>query len=769
MKNVTNVTTTLRAPTTTHGGSLRATRTTTRAYALPLVLLVLSIVALAVAGISYVVEASTVEASRITGELRGRAACDSIVGIAGAMVEAELRQRPSATPDELVVTVCRRSGGCTTAETTRQVPNRLAPPDTTVLDFFVGPVTDVPPSQRAIVAGDFGGLMADEALLSVFVRAKDNRSGRECIAEENLALASLTPLQFDVFVEPESDWRAALPRDFTRLHHNHGLRDRRITVDVKTDADDARLGMGAPPPEMQGANRAEATSMRWLLDPPRRGDSPEVSARRLANVADLRIIDGVWYLNVPEMPWPGKAIWSDHPGRNVSHQGAAGRMVGSTSGIGQGDIFSGAKPKRFSHYETTSQDILQNDSSRRSIVSYGALKQSVSGAEPAFYPSMISDTEDICGNTDAATMGQFRTVSSCSGNTTLALADSTRGGFEHNGKNILPLNFDVAALREALLDGSPNELGALFRGRPFNGVVWVTQTWSESDRGLGLPGTAPRSAPAQGVDTAVKTGEPGPLCVASARATGSPSGGGGGSPLLAPPSSLSSTGKCAATGVAAGQQTATQGQLPKPLCSNNTGSYTRLGVQANELQLAVCNEYGADGGSGAVPNAVRVVQAGNVDPDVFPSGLTIATNLPLYVQGHVNNASVSSGRRKVLLAGDRVTLLSEQFQDESRPWNTSRPLAMAGASVVMASVLTGIPSRGADIEQVFMAAERWRPSYAIVRGGIVAGFNSVIDEDAGPTVGVGLLLETDEQLRDPRIQPPGMVRVLAGVAGRWRR
>jgi hypothetical protein len=43
---------------------------------------------------------------------------------------------------------------------------------------------------------------------------------------------------------------------------------------------------------------------------------------------------------------------------------------------------------------------------------------------------------------------------------------------------VLPLNIDVAALAAALASTDPGELGAQLAGRPFNGIVYVTSTWS---------------------------------------------------------------------------------------------------------------------------------------------------------------------------------------------------------------------------------------------------------------------------------------------------
>ncbi|MCP4498738.1 MAG: hypothetical protein GY822_02080, partial [Deltaproteobacteria bacterium] len=77
-----------------------------------------------------------------------------------------------------------------------------------------------------------------------------------------------------------------------------------------------------------------------------------ISEERLAWKADIRIIDGVWYKN--DGTFPGKPIWSDHPGKAKTVTVTDG-FVPKDIEVGQDDIktlYSYPKiPRRYSYYE----------------------------------------------------------------------------------------------------------------------------------------------------------------------------------------------------------------------------------------------------------------------------------------------------------------------------------------------------------------------------------------------------------------------------------
>jgi len=92
---------------------------------------------------------------------------------------------------------------------------------------------------------------------------------------------------------------------------------------------------------------------RFLVEPVLAGRDPAgFSRNKLADKAQIRIIDGVWYVKDPgannspaqvvdDGPWPGIPIWSDHPGEFTTAVPAMGREgVEGTSPlqVGQSDI-----------------------------------------------------------------------------------------------------------------------------------------------------------------------------------------------------------------------------------------------------------------------------------------------------------------------------------------------------------------------------------------------------------------------------------------------
>ena len=762
-----------------------------RGFALPLVLVVLSIVALAVASVGYAIEASAAEAGRIVGDLRGRAACDSMVNIAAAVVQERLRDEPSSTPSELVQAVCNEAGACTTNAADRRVPGGIAPEGVVLEDFFVGFVdSGVPIGIRPIPSGGFTKLLAEERLLGVYVRGRDIRSGRECNAEEDLTLASLSPLQFDLFVEPRASLSVTGSLTVPRLHRNDDLPLSNVTVTQPTSRFDARLGTGVTPPAMQSPNTDEKTSMRFIVDPAIATDNGDLTSRRLAHLSDIRIIDGVWYVRMDNVPWPGTPVWSDHPGANVVHKQAAAAIVQSSAKIGQADIraLHPGNPTRFSHYETNANGALTDTDG--GVISYGTMLPTLEGPVPAVWPSFPDSvsTTDICGGT-----GGFRAVEGCPGRQR-ALLEATRSGFEHGGDNILPMNFDIEAFAKALADRTAGELGSYFPlpaadgtgGRAFNGIIWITQTWKGADGGLVVPGASTTQLPTQGTNNDGASLGPVRMCAPAEPGVASNNEGHQGAPVPAPTNGAPPTGTppitqpvpCPAT-PGSNVVARAQNSVPMTVCGGHIASgatASTTGTGPGQFQIAACSStslWGSAGGEGSVPNALRLVRGRLIDAVDFPVGLTIATNLPMYVQGDINSGTLGSedvARRKVLLAADRVTLLSAQFSDDTRPWNTSRPAKIAGSSTIVASFITGIP-HNANADQAFRSAESWRNGYAIIKGSVVIGFFSVFDKDTKSTVGFGsgLKLVNDTHLTNPLVQPPGVPRVLAGVTGRWRR
>ncbi|MCP4500381.1 MAG: hypothetical protein GY822_10520, partial [Deltaproteobacteria bacterium] len=81
--------------------------------------------------------------------------------------------------------------------------------------------------------------------------------------------------------------------------------------------------------------QANNESMRFYIDPVSFGEDESVAEERLAWKADIRIIDGVWYKN--DGTFPGKPIWSDHPGKAKTVTVTDG-FVPKDIEVGQDDI-----------------------------------------------------------------------------------------------------------------------------------------------------------------------------------------------------------------------------------------------------------------------------------------------------------------------------------------------------------------------------------------------------------------------------------------------
>ena len=92
---------------------------------------------------------------------------------------------------------------------------------------------------------------------------------------------------------------------------------------------------------------------RFLVEPVLAGrDPPGFSRNKLADKAQIRIIDGVWYVKDPgadnrpdrvvdDGPWPGIPIWSDHPGEFTAalpDMGSEGVEGTTPLPVGQSDI-----------------------------------------------------------------------------------------------------------------------------------------------------------------------------------------------------------------------------------------------------------------------------------------------------------------------------------------------------------------------------------------------------------------------------------------------
>jgi hypothetical protein len=449
--------------------------------------------------------------------------------------------------------------------------------------------------------------------------------------------------------------------------------------DAAHDVQPLKLPVLNPPSAQEGRSAdgtatANTTTMRFLVDPVLVTDDASIRAQKLALKADLRIINGVWYLRNPANPVTmGTPIWSDHPGVHSTPAQEGVQLAGAA--VGQSTLFgASARPQRYSYYSTDSGGQLSYAAGTRAVVSYGTLFRDGTGAYPIWRPGMRCDdgavvdattTLAACTATPAAATSEQRLLHGTRSGFRDAIAEYGSGGpFSNSAShtaNVLPLNFDVGALQDALADTGAFELGKVLSdaGHTFNGIVYIAATW---------PGSmaSPPLANLQGANDNDATQ---PANTAHA-----------------------------------------QRELPYPLCAAGAVAL------AGPFQHPDCDDYWAGPGLRAQINAVRIINARNIDvdgstdpayPDTagfpaiaggeLPRGLTVVTHLPLYVLGDVNMSShvkvtnpADAGYRwrPVLLAGDVVSLQSNAWSDASSRWHETVDCRVAGGTGTCAALPT---------------------------------------------------------------------------------
>jgi hypothetical protein len=174
------------------------------------------------------------------------------------------------------------------------------------------------------------------------------------------------------------------------------------------------------------SNRASInSSSRLLVDPVLPTEPLDVTNQKFACKADIRIINGVWYLrsstgtaNTACPDWPGTPIWSDHPGNLVVNVGDYGMRSPGDQNVGQADLAStwawnSADPPRFYSYYYTdpATGLLSSNSAINGVgtVSYGTLYR-VAGTPTYWVPGFrtvddgtLDSDERWCGCTSGCT------------------------------------------------------------------------------------------------------------------------------------------------------------------------------------------------------------------------------------------------------------------------------------------------------------------------------------------------------------------------------
>jgi hypothetical protein len=501
---------------------------------------------------------------------------------------------------------------------------------------------------------------------------------------------------------------------------------------------------------------SNAGSSRVLVDPVLPTDSLDARSQKLAYKADIRIINGVWYLKNPSNPdvWPGVPIWSDHPGKFVTtgEEGIEGALA-----VGQEDIrqqwqftptpWPAGVPTRYSYYEydPAAQSILADGSG---VVSYGTVYRA-GGAPVRWSPghwarsgsTEFCDLLTSCTNcSDSVPLNALALGSiTCNAGTQPGIPDfllnATRSGFRDGhvasvsappasdrvGRSkILPMNFDLAAFHAALASTAAGELGSYFgsgrfMGREFNGLLYITNTW---------PGALAGIATGQAQDYPFQGAQADPSQVTASHPA----------QQQALPFALCSSAAADLVGGLAGDPLAgPAGHFRIPDCRKYSPSYTA----PDRIQ--------------ARPNVIRVLNSDRIDPALLPKGLTIATNLPAYLMGDYNSTSDTTSQSATpwapaLVAADQVMLLSNAWNDALSRWDQA-PGAfnrLATDTVYNLSLLSGVAGTtttawSGGLENLPRFLEQWNYSgitrTATVRGSLVAGFFSVYFRNPiGPSV-----------------------------------
>lgn len=752
------------------------TGVTSRGYAMIIVLLVLVLMGIAVGSMAAVLDGTIAEGRRTVSTIRTDFACGSALDLAARTIKARLATEPSADPQGLIVELCAL-GTCDTVAGV-VLPRFLAPAGNT-LEFFGIFFESSRPTTRAIAAGPFQGRVAVDQTLAVSVVVRDNLTGRQCHATDRYTLPSFPLASFALFgAAPRTVW--APPLSVRRVNdglpsaaHLNGNKlgaqisaadfvmpaaqfagDRdAINLITSTRGADAVLAPAVGNPAAPASQASLERSFSWLVQPPVAADSDGLRAARLAEVADIVIVDGVWYYNRNKnAPWPGRPIWSDRPGSTVDHVAPADGIVESTDKVGMGDLgfLPGEFPHRYSWYDRAGVGGGETIRAQTTgVLSYGPLAvvngggcNTDSDCAPPFdcyRPTAAAGTcqrvepglwaaASVCTNDFA-----FQGVSAA-GCGVDAVVDGTRSGFSDDAaRDVLPINIDVGALGNALGDFTVNELGAVVgvpaAGR-FNGVIYITSRFNGALPGLVQTG-----------------GGVGPASVCG-HANGS-------SPSLA---------SCPGASSNAVHKPRSVNRIPLGLCG--AGANLTAGAFNGVESCA----------SASRPNAVRVFNASRVPTNAFPRGLTIATDLPLYIYGDVNRVTnPPTPQVKVAFVADRITFLSRGWRDGEHPLNdvaAGAPTA-TGRMIVEASLISGLPERAGgvhDVADIFRTPQVWSDNNFILRGHLIGAFNSVHDTRtvSAHRVNNGLRWLPDYHLENPGFQPPGLPLLPTPPSARWR-
>lgn len=176
-----------------------------------------------------------------------------------------------------------------------------------------------------------------------------------------------------------------------------------------------------------------------------------------------------------------------------------------------------------------------------------------------------------------------------------------------------------------------------------------------------------------------------------------------------------------------------------------------------------------------------------------PQGLTVATSLPLYVQGHYNVPASAMGTtntslcKPAALLGDAITVLSADWLDSNASNSTSKVTQrVAVDTTVNAAILGGIVPTGnyggtkrysGGVENFPRFLENWGGKVFTYNGSMVVMFESQFATNFWNSPGTGAAnyynaptrhWAFDTNFRDYSRLPPVTPQMLKTVRGRWQ-
>ncbi len=521
---------------------------------------------------------------------------------------------------------------------------------------------------------------------------------------------------------------------------------------------------------------------RYLVDPVLASDTPGVKQNKFAYKADIRVVNGVWYLKdvSNENNWPGIPIWSDHPGSftTTDEEGIEG-----VHNVGQDDIRTALAltsnawgitlPQYFSYYKYDNvSSSIQNTTV--GTVSYGnthnATISGLSKEYPADYVNnnSLCKTVQTCVSCSISSPNLLRELNSpipvCSvdGPVPLStrLVNATRSGFRlgiiqnhwviagdrTGASKMFPQNFDLDQFTKAMACGGgshPGELGCFFGPgklipRSFNGIVYLTNTWKGSMDGF-APGVAARRPPiAHGGADGLFLG----VTADSSQA-----------PVAHPAQQQSLPFELCSTSLV-GQNLDHWGRFKIPDCA----TYSQLAPTPIRPR----------------PDAIRILNGESIDQSVFPKGLSIVSNIPMFIRGSINSSSNTTSISAlpwlpIFFSGDSTTPLSTFWSDDRARWDvtTSALARNAGDSTFNMATFNS--------QYNFFLNESWAGMNLKYSGPIVLGYRPVYWDMVGITVGAGTFtspnytVETDPHYQLVVNQPPGMPIMTMFATSVWVR